>query len=97
MINKVIHKMSIRNDGTHIAMATTAKHGQSLLTFDQLSDSQINPVSVWSIVKEVVPQKRSGKLSTGLEVTRELFNKTNGAREDAIKVNNYKSSNCRRR
>ena len=83
MINKVIHKMSIRTDDTHIALATTAKHRQSLLTFD----SQMNRAHVWSKIKAVAPQKRSGKLSTALKKAREMFNETNGVREDAIKVN----------
>lgn len=87
MTNKVVHEMSIRKDGTHVALVTTAKYSHSLLTFDQFSKSQMNRAHVWSHIKRVVPQKRRGRLSTALEKAREMFNETSGAREDAIKVN----------
>ncbi|KAL9966097.1 hypothetical protein ACROYT_G024116 [Oculina patagonica] len=86
MTNKVVHKMSIRKDGTHVALVTTAKYSQSMLTFDQFSKSHMNRAHVWSHIKRIAPQKGRGRLSTALEKAREMFNETNGARENAIKV-----------
>ena len=79
--------MSITRKGTHVALRTISKHSQLLLGFDQLTGSQINRVNVWSIIKASVPEKRSGKLSTALKNVKDMFNETNGARENGIKVN----------
>ncbi|KAJ7370155.1 hypothetical protein OS493_033780 [Desmophyllum pertusum] len=86
MINKVIHRMSITNDGTHFAMRSIAERSQLLLAFDELRDRQMNRFNVLRVIKALAPQKRTGRISTALEAAKEMFNQTNGARENAIKV-----------
>ena len=87
MIKNVVNAATVSKDVTHIAMVTTAQTSQTLLSFNQLSDSEISRGKVLSIIDGFQPEVRPGNLSKALKKAKKMFKKSNGARKDAIKVN----------
>lgn len=85
MIKKVINA-TIPWSITHIAMVTTAQTSQTLLSFNQLSDSWDKTNQVLKIIDGFQPEMRPGNLSKALKKAKKIFKESNGARKDAIKV-----------
>ncbi|PFX32403.1 uncharacterized protein LOC111320879 [Stylophora pistillata] len=83
---KIVHKMSIRNNGTHIALRAISKKNQLLLGFDQLKGRNISHVNVWKSMKAFIPEKGNGNLITALKNAKDMFDGKKGARENAIKL-----------
>lgn len=87
MVLKIVHKMSIGEDNTHIALGAISKKSQPLLGFDQLKGRNISHVNVWKFMKAFTPTKKNGKLTTALKNAKHMFDEKKGARENAMKVN----------
>jgi len=85
MIKKVINA-TVPWPITHIAMVTTAQTSQTLLSFNQLSDSWDKTNQVLKIIDGFQPEMRPGNLSKALKKAKKIFKESNGARKDAIKV-----------
>lgn len=86
MVLKIVHKMSIGEDNTRIALGAISKKGQPLLGFDQLKGRNISHVNVWKFMKAFTPTKKNGKLTTALKNAKHMFDEKKGARENAMKV-----------
>lgn len=87
MVLKIVHKMSIGEDNTQIALGAISKKSQPLLGFDQLKGRNISHVNVWKFMKAFTPTKKNGKLTTALKNAKHMFDEKKGARENAMKVN----------
>ena len=86
-LSKVIHGIPISRDGIHISLRTIGEDSDLLFKFNKLTGGETEGVNVWNIIKNPPPQ--TGRLSTALQLAKDMFNETNGGRADAIKVRQW--------